>query len=159
MKKNKKFTVHLSLEDRTNLQNLFKKGNQSVRVFKRIQVLLNADQGMNAFSCARLLNLTENTIRNIGTRYQKNGLLSALFDRPRPGQPKLLTLKQEQTLIAMVCSSPPEGRARWTIELIQIEGIKRGIVPSIGQETVRVLLKNHDLKPWRKKNVVHPKSQ
>lgn len=50
----------------------------------------------------------------------------------------------------------PEGRARWTIILIVEESIKRGIVDEVGRETIRVLLKNHELKPWREKNVVRP---
>jgi len=159
MKKNKKFSVNLLQKDKEALQNLFQKGTQSVRVIKRIQVLLNADQDMNASSCAKLLHLTENTVRNIAKRYQESGIEAAIYDMPRPGQPKLLNPKQEQTLIAMICSNPPEGRSRWTIELIQQETIKRGIVPKIGKESIRVLLLNHDLKPWRKKNVVHSCTQ
>jgi hypothetical protein len=54
----------------------------------------------------------------------------------------------------MVCSDPPEGRARWTIRLIAEEAVKRGLAPRIGRETVRVLLLHHDFQPWREKNVV-----
>src|SRR5215831_10001019 len=51
----------------------------------------------------------------------------------------------------MVCSSPPEGRARWTVRLVAEEAVKRKLVPRVGRETIRMLLLSHDLKPWRKK--------
>ena len=51
----------------------------------------------------------------------------------------------------MVCSDPPEGRARWTVRLIAEEVVKRKLVPKVGRETIRVLLLSHDVKPWRKK--------
>ena len=54
----------------------------------------------------------------------------------------------------MVCTKPPEGRARWTVRLIVEEAVKRKLVPKAGRETIRILLQSHDLKPWRKKNVV-----
>lgn len=57
----------------------------------------------------------------------------------------------------MVCGPPPDGRARWTVRLIVEEVLKRGIVEAIGRETVRVLLKNHELKPWREKMWCVPK--
>lgn len=54
----------------------------------------------------------------------------------------------------MICSAPPEGRARWTVRLLTEEVIKRKLVPRVGRETIRILLESHDLKPWRGKNVV-----
>src|SRR6202140_3497428 len=51
----------------------------------------------------------------------------------------------------MVCSDPPEGRARWTVRLVAEEAVKRRPVPRVGRETIRVLLLHHDLKPWREK--------
>ena len=67
--------------------------------------------------------------------------------------PRLLDDGQKQRLIAMVCSNPPEGRARWTVRLVAEEAVKRKLVPRVGRETIRVLLLSHDLKPWREKNV------
>jgi putative transposase len=53
----------------------------------------------------------------------------------------------------MVCSSPPEGRARWTVRLVAEEAVKRKLVARVGRETIRLLLLSHGLKPWREKNV------
>jgi putative transposase len=69
------------------------------------------------------------------------------------GAAEVLDESQKQHLIAMVCSSPPEGRARWTVRLVAEEAVKRKLVPRVGRETIRILLLSHDLKPWREKNV------
>jgi len=66
-----------------------------------------------------------------------------------------LDKSQKQRIIAMVCSQPPEGFARWTVRLVAEQAVKRKLVPRVGRETVRNLLLHHDLKPWREKNVVH----
>ncbi len=58
----------------------------------------------------------------------------------------------------MICSDPPEGRARWTVRLVAEEAVKRRLVPKVGKrETVRILLLHHDFKPWREKHVVREK--
>ena len=76
------------------------------------------------------------------------------YDKQRPGAQRLLDTKQGQRIIAMVCSDPPEGRARWTVRLSAEEAVKRKLAPKVGRETIRVLLLSHDFKPWREKNVV-----
>jgi transposase len=93
-------------------------------------------------------------IREIAHRYNSNGLEAALYDKQRPGAKPALDDSQKQRIVAMVCSKPPEGRARWTVRLIVEEAIKRKLVPKAGRETIRILLQSHDLKPWREKNVV-----
>ena len=79
---------------------------------------------------------------------------SALYERQRPGAAAILNDSQKQRIIAMVCSDPPEGRARWTVRLVVQEAVKRRLAPRVGRETIRILLLDHDLKPWREKNVV-----
>jgi hypothetical protein len=75
------------------------------------------------------------------------------YERQRPGAAELPDDNQKQRLIAVLYSSPPEGRARWTVRLVAEEAVKRKLVPRVGQETVRILLLSHDLKPWREKKV------
>jgi hypothetical protein len=55
----------------------------------------------------------------------------------------------------MVCGPPPEGRSRWSVRLIAEEAVKRKLAPPVSRETIRILLENHDLKPWREKKLVH----
>jgi hypothetical protein len=66
----------------------------------------------------------------------------------------LLDDQEKQRFVAMVCSPPPEGQARWTVRLVTEQAVKRKLVPRVGRETIRILLQSHDLKPWREKNVV-----
>ena len=106
-----------------------------------------------------MLPLTAQAIRTIGRRYQHGGLEAALFERQRPGAAAVLDNSQKLRIIAMVCSDPPEGRARWTVRLVAQEAVTRRLIPRVGRETIRILLLDHDLKPWREKNVVRGRTQ
>ena len=112
------------------------------------------DQGQATPLVGRNLGLSAKAVWQIGKRYEQEGLERALFDAARPGKAPALDQRQSQEIIAVVCSTPPEGRARWTVRLLTEEVIKRKLVPRVGRETIRVLLQSHDLKPWREKNVV-----
>jgi putative transposase len=116
-------------------------------------------KGVAAPRIAGVIPLTAQAIRNLGRRYQQGGLDRALYEKQRPGAAEVLDDSQKQRLIAMVCSSPPEGRARWTVRLVAQEAVKRKLVPRVGRETIRILLLSHDLKPWREKNVGGGRSQ
>jgi transposase len=115
--------------------------------------LLQLAKGASAPQIADVVPLTAEAIRSIGRRYLQGGLERALYEKQRPGAAEVLDDSQKQRLIAMVCSNPPEGRARWTVRLVAEEAVKRKLVPRVGRETVRILLLSHDLKPWREKNV------
>ena len=128
-------------------------GVQQVRVVLRALALLQLAKGSSAPQVAKVIPLTSQAIRNIGHRYQQGGLERALYEKQRPGANEVLDDSQKQRLIAMICSSPPQGRARWTVRLAAAEAVKRKLVPRVGRETVRILLLSHDLKPWREKNV------
>ena len=110
--------------------------------------------GKSTGDVAAMVRLTPKAVRQIGRRYEDAGLEPALYDKPRPGASPLLDDSQRQRVIAMVCSDPPAGRARWTVRLVAEEAVKRKLVPPVGRETIRVLLLHHDLRPWREKNVV-----
>ncbi len=100
------------------------------------------------------LGLSAKAVWEIGKRYQAGGLERALNDGARPGKAPALDREQRQRVIAVACGPPPPGRARWTVRLLTEEAIRRKLVPRVGRETIRILLECHDLKPWRKKNVV-----
>src|SRR5438309_6123531 len=87
-------------------------------------------------------------------RYLHRGLEAALSEDPRPKPPKKFDARSEAAVVALACSPPPPGRARWSVVLLAKEVARQGIVASVGKETVRRLLKSHALKPWREKNVV-----
>lgn len=117
----------------------------------RALALLQLAKGASAPQIANVVPLTAEAIRSIGRRYLQGSLERALYEKQRPGAAEVLDDSQKQRLIAMVCSNPPEGRARWTVRLVAEEAVKRKLVPRVGRETVRILLLSHDLKPWREK--------
>ena len=146
--------IQVKAQDLTELGELLRGGVQQVRVVLRALALrLLADQVM-APQVAETVPLTSKAIREISHRYNQGGLNAALYEKQRPGARQLLDSSQKQRIIAMVCSDPPEGRARWTVRLVAQEAVKRKLVPRVGRETIRVLLESHDFKPWRKRNVV-----
>jgi transposase len=136
------------------VERLWRGGVQQVRVVLRALALVQLGRGDSAPQVAHVVRLTPQAIRKIAQRYRTGGLASALFERPRPGAAEVLAPSDKQRIIAMVCSAPPEGAARWTVRLVAEQAVKRKVVPRVGRETIRILLQSHDLKPWREKNVV-----
>jgi putative transposase len=151
--------IDVSKKDRKTLQELLSGGVQQVRVVLRALALTQLAEGISAPQIASSLPLTAQAIRKIAHRYEQTGLESALYEKQRPGAAEVLDVSQKQRIIAMVCSDPPEGRARWTVRLVAQEAVKRRLVPRVGRETIRILLLDHDLKPWREKNVVGGRTQ
>ena len=149
-----RFQIKLSARDRGQLDELLSGGLQSVRTTLRALALRQMDLGQSTPAVGANLGLSAKAVWQIGKRYIEGGLERALFDAARPGKAPALDQRQSQEIIAVVCSPPPEGRARWTVRLLTEEVIKRKLVPRVGRETIRVLLESHDLRPWREKNVV-----
>jgi putative transposase len=152
-------SIEVAQKDQKALASMLRSGIQQVRVVLRALSLLQLANGVSPPRIASMIPLTPQAIRNVGRRYQKGGLDAALYERQRPGAAAVLDTSQKQRIIAMVCSDPPEGRARWTVRLVAQEAVKRKLVPRVGRETIRILLQDHDLKPWREKNVVCGGSQ
>src|SRR5580692_1626591 len=145
--------IDVTTKDRKELRKLLSGGVQQVRVVLRAVTLSQLAQGVSAPRISSVIPLTPQAIRKVGHRYLEGGLERALYEKERPGAAALLEDSQRQRIIAMVCSDPPAGRARWTVRLVAEEAMKRRLVPRVGRETVRLLLLHDDLKPWREKNV------
>jgi putative transposase len=152
-------SIKVTPKDQKELKELLSGGVQQVRVVLRAVALLQLAKSVSAPRVASVIPLTPQAIRKVGHRYQEGGLERALYEKQRPGAAALLEDSQRQRIIAMVCSDPPEGRARWTVRLVAEEAVKRKLVPRVGRETIRILLLHHDLKPWRGKNVVRRRPQ
>jgi transposase len=151
--------IEVTTKDRKELGKLLSGGVQQVRVVLRAVALSQLAQGVSAPRISSVIPLTPQAIRKVGHRYRQGGLERALYEKERPGAAAVLDDGQKQRIIAMVCSDPPQGRARWTVRLVVEEAVKRRLVTRIGRETIRVLLLHHDLKPWREKNVVRGRPQ
>jgi putative transposase len=150
----RRLVVRLRAADRRQIEGMLRGGIEPVRVVKRAQVLRLLDQGAGPPQVARAVGVSPQTVRNLGWRHVEEGLDRALHEKPRPGHRPALSPGQAQRIVAMVCGPPPEGQARWSVRLIAAEAMRRHLVATIGRETIRVLLRQHDLKPWREKNVV-----
>jgi transposase len=137
--------IEVTTKDKRELRRLLSGGVRQVRVVLRAVALLQLAKGMSAPRIAGMVPLTAQAIRKIGHRYCEGGLERALYEKQRPGAEALLEDSQKQRIIAMVCSDPPEGFARWTVRLVAEEAIKRRLVPRVGRETIRILLLSHDL--------------
>jgi len=146
--------IHLKAADLAEVQSLLRGGVQQVRVILRALALRQLAAGVAAPEAAQSVPLTPKAIRELAHRFNRGGLERALYDKQRPGASQILDASQKQRIVAMVCSQPPQGRARWTVRLVAKEAVRRKLVPRVGRETIRVLLESHDLKPWREKNVV-----
>ena len=145
--------IRLSKQEREELRKLLNGGLQPVRTVLRAIALRQLAEGQPIRTVAAQVGLTPKTVWLVSQRYRRGGLERALYERPRPGNPFLLDGQQRQRIVALACSKPPAGRARWTVRLLAEEVMKRKLVPRVGRETIRVLLESHDLKPWREKNV------
>ena len=147
-------SVDVAKKDQQELRKLVKGGIHQARVILRTLALLQLAEDVSAPQIAKAIPLTQQAIRRLAHRYQRDGLDAALYEKPRPGAGEVLDTSQKQRIIAMVCGNPPQDRARWTVRLVAEEAVKRKLVPQVGRETIRILLLHHDLKPWREKNVV-----
>jgi putative transposase len=155
----RRLRVRLKKADSNKLGDVLGGGVQPVRTVLRALALTHLHRGKSAAEVADLVPLTSKAVREIGRRYANLGLESALYDKPRPGATALLAEDQRKRIIAMVCSDPPEGRARWTVRLVAEEAVKRRLIPRVGRETIRLMLLHDDLKPWREKNVERSRTQ
>jgi transposase len=145
-----KYIVDLSEEEREQLLRLIRKGSSSARKLTRARILLKANEGMTDQQVAKALNTGTATVGRVRQRFVEEGLERALKERPRPGQRPKLTGWQEAHLIAVACTSPPGGHARWSLRLLAGKVVELGLAASIAPETVRQILKKPNLSPGRK---------
>ena len=137
----KRYVVDLTDEERAGLRELVRKGKLSARKLTRAHVLLRADEGAVDTAIAEALHVHVATVERTRRRFVEGGVDWALNERSRPGQVRKLGVKQEAYLIALACSKPPEGRARWTLRLLADKLVKLEIVEDVSHETVRQTLK------------------
>ena len=155
MNNERRLHVQLGKKDRQQIAGMLTKGRESARVLRRASILRQLDGGQKAAQVAANAGVAAKTVRAVARRYEEEGLESALYEKPRPGKRRALDVGQSQRIIAMVCGPPPQGRARWSVRLIAEQAVNRKLAPRVGRETIRILLQSHELKPWRKKKLVH----
>ena len=127
------------------LKRFIRKGKKSARTLKRANILILLDQQETGDSIAEKLNVNRDTVYNVKRKYLKEGLDAALFEKPRPGQPIKYDLKKKTEIIAKACTTPPEGRQRWTVRLLAEEMSKQNCFKTINRESIRLTLKKATL--------------
>ncbi len=139
-----KHSVRLTPKERKKLLSIVNKGRNKAAVIRRAHTLLKSDEGLTDKAISAVLYVSEDTVRNTRLRFIEDGLEVALEDRPHPKPEPKLDERQEAYLVALACSDPPDGRERWTLELLSQRLVVDGIVDSIAPETVRLTLKKTD---------------
>jgi transposase len=116
------YEVRLSHEEREYLERNSSSGDWSPRQVKRALILLKVDRNqknpLTAEQVAWEVGCSQFTVNRIREGFSRGERLGILADKPRSGRPKIIDGDIEAHIIATACSSPPEGRVRWTLELI-----------------------------------------
>jgi transposase len=137
----KKYLVNLTEDERATLLTLTKKGTIAARTLTRAHILLHADSQATDDDIAQALHIGTATVERIRKRFVEEGLEAALNERPRAGGRRKLEGKREAFLVALACSTPPDERKCWTMQVLADKLVELNQVESISDETVRRTLK------------------
>src|ERR671928_2142004 len=146
---NVRYRVELSEVERGELRAMLSGGERAARELERAQILPATDAGVADETVAISLDVGVSTVSRVERRFVEGGVERALDEEPRPGAARKLTGKEEALLVATACASPPEGRARWTLELLAGEMVRLTAHASLSRATVRRRPAENALKPWR----------
>jgi transposase len=145
----KKYIVKLEDAERQQLETLLRSGKHGARKLTRARILLHADAGCLDEEIVEALDVGRATVERVRQRFVERGL-ACLTDKQRPGAKPKLDDKGEARLIAEACSTPPEGRARWTLALLAERVIALELTSTYSNETVRRVLKKMNSNPGGK---------
>jgi transposase len=137
----KKFRFKLKPLEIERLESIIKKGSSGARVIRRAHTLLFSHRGKSVEAIAYLLKCSKTTVQTTRQKYRSEGLESVLKEKKRSGRPPKLEGKPKAHLIALACTTPPEGRSYWTMQLLADRLVSLELVESISDETVRRTLK------------------
>jgi transposase len=145
----KRYRVDLTEDEREHLLTLLGKGKAPARELRRARTLLLADEGRADVDIAATLHTSVSTVERTRKRFVEDGFQAALTEHPRPGGRCKLDGKQEAFLVATTCSTPPEGRTRWTLQLLADRMVALGVVEGVSDTTVwRTLKKTTSSPGW-----------
>lgn len=142
--------MNLKPKDHEKILNIIKKSNVA-REISRAHTLNLRSKGFSPIEVADILEISSRTVYNIEAYYEEGGLNSALYDEARPGTPPIFDNNVKNQIVALVCSDPPDAFDHWTLDLLTEEAVKSKIVDSISRSTISLILREHDIKPWKQK--------
>jgi len=144
----KKYTVTLAADERQALLDLIAAGKAAAQKLAHARILLKADaaDGGPAWPDRRIaeaLEVSDATIERVRQRFVEQGLEAALVRKPQDRPSRLPTFdgRAEARLIALACSTPPDGRATGTMQMLADKLVELEVVPTVSDETVRRALK------------------
>jgi transposase len=144
-----KYHVDLSKADRQELEALIHSGKSSARTQTRARILLLTDESQkkkkSTQEIASALLCSMPTVTNIRKKFSEGGIEKALYEKVRPGAVPKITGEIEAKLTMLVCSAPPEGRSRWTLQLLADKLVELKLVDSISDVAVMKRLKKMNL--------------
>ena len=155
MARKQTYQVQLSCSERDHLENLVSAGTEQARKLTRARILLKADDGWIDQMIANALDVGTATIERIRKRYATDGLEAALNRKPSQRQyVRKIDGATEAHLIALTCSQPPKGYARWSLRLLseRVVNLEQVAITSVSHETVRQVLKKTFTSPGRISN-------
>jgi Homeodomain-like domain len=145
----KKYVVRLEADERVALEQIVRTGKRAALAIRHANILLAVDQSdagakLSDVQAARAFGVAVRSIESLRKRLVEEGLESALVRKPqvRPSVERMFDGEKEAKLIAIACSSKPEGRTRWTLELLAERVVRLKIVEKCSPKTIgRVLQK------------------
>jgi transposase len=144
----KKYVVKLSAEEREQLNRLIRVGKHPARKLLKARILLKADaseagEGWSDSEIAAALETSVDTVARTRQELVESGLEAALTRKhsPRSARPRIFDGAAEAKLIALACSPPPKGRARWTLKLLETAVVELEIVEHASDNTIGRTLK------------------
>lgn len=141
------YHVRLSASEKKTLLNLISKGSSQARTITHAHILLAADENSalkkTEEEIAALFSVHSQTGHCVRKTYALFGLEAAISRKKRatPPVPAKITGEVEAKIIALSCSTPPEGSARWTLRLLADKAVELGFIESISHESVKHVLK------------------
>ncbi len=149
-----KYAIKLTDEQRAELEQLTRTGKAAARVLNRSRILLMAHRGKSDAQIVDALSISHPTVERIRRLCCTEGLHRALYDKERPGRPPLHTGETEANLTMLACSTPPEGRGRWTLQLLADQMVVLGYAEYISDTKVMDILKKTNSSPGRRRSGV-----
>jgi transposase len=137
----KRESVKLSPSEMKFLKAFKSSGKRSQREYDRANILLLLNKGKKDAEIVDFLEVERTTVWRTRKRYLEEGLEKSVQEKERSGQPKKYGPEQEAEIIALACSDPPEGRARWSLKLLTEKLSEQKGLGSINRETIRLMLK------------------
>ena len=149
----KRYAVALTATEREHLKDLIAAGRAPARKLTHARILLKADQGLGGPAwvderIAEAVEVSQPTVSRVRKQYVEEGLEAALNRRaPTRVYERKLDGAQEARVIALACSAPPPGQARWSLRLLADKLVELEIVEAISYQTVRRALKKTRSRP------------